>query len=205
MTPSVDIRLRALEPEDLGLLYDIENDPQFWQYGSTTVPYSRYALRRYLEETQNDLFADGQVRLVIETRSHLSSDSCKDAEGRVKKAETKVWTAVGLADLFNLDALHLRAEIGLVILPEYQGKHYAEEAVKQLCNYARGLMLHQLTATIAVTNEKASRLFERLGFIPSARLSDWLRTMDDYVDAVVWQKIICPDRCRESHLRESLH
>ena len=198
MTPSVDIRLRALEPEDLGLLYDIENDPQFWQYGSTTVPYSRYALRRYLEETQNDLFADGQVRLVIETGSHLNPDV-------VKKAETKAWTAVGLADLFNLDALHLRAEIGLVILPEHQGKHYAEEAVKQLCNYARGLMLHQLTATIAVTNEKASRLFERLGFIPSARLSDWLRTMDDYVDAVVWQKIICPDRCRENHLRESLH
>lgn len=198
MTPSADIRLRALEPEDLGLLYDIENDPQFWQYGSTTVPYSRYALRRYLEETQNDLFADGQVRLVIETGSHLNPDV-------VKKAETKAWTAVGLADLFNLDALHLRAEIGLVILPVYQGKHYAEEAVKQLCNYARGLMLHQLTATIAVTNEKASRLFERLGFTPSARLSDWLRTMDDYVDAVVWQKIICPDRCRENHLRESLH
>ena len=198
MTPSADIRLRALEPEDLGLLYDIENDPQFWQYGSTTVPYSRYALRRYIEETQNDLFADGQVRLVIETGSHLNPDV-------VKKAETKAWTAVGLADLFNLDALHLRAEIGLVILPEYQGKHYAEEAVKQLCNYARGLMLHQLTATIAVTNEKASRLFERLVFTPSARLSDWLRTMDDYVDAVVWQKIICPDRCRENHLREGLH
>ena len=53
------ISLRALEPEDLDLIYRIENDPDFWRHGSTTVPYSRYALRQYMESAQNDLFADG--------------------------------------------------------------------------------------------------------------------------------------------------
>lgn len=197
MTPSPDIRLRALEPEDLDLLYEVENDARFWQFGSTTVPYSRYALRYYLEQAQNDLFADGQVRLVIEA----ALDGTENDEGlRAPK-----WTAVGLADLFNADALHLRAEIGLIVLPAFQGHHYAEKAVRLLCEYAQRLMLHQVSATIAVSNQQASRLFERLGFTPSARLSDWLRTPDGFVNALVWQKIICPDFHRENCLHESRH
>ena len=39
------IRLRALEPEDLDLLYAWENDTSLWEFGSTLVPYSRYVDR----------------------------------------------------------------------------------------------------------------------------------------------------------------
>lgn len=168
MTSTADISLRALEPEDLELIYRVENDESFWQYGASTVPYSRYALRQYIASSQNDLFADGQVRLVI----------MQDGE------------AVGLADLTNFDALHLRAEIGLLILPEHQGKHIGQSAVNALTDYARRLHLHQLYATIAVTNEPANRLFERLGFVPSVPLQHWLRAEEGFVDAVVWQKIL---------------
>ena len=166
MTSSADICLRALEPEDLELIYRIENDPQFWHYGASTVPYSRYVLRQYLSSSQNDIFTDGQVRLVIEYNGQ----------------------AVGFADLTNFDAIHLRAEIGLAILPEYQGKHIGQAAVAALCNYARRLHLHQLYAIIATTNEPATRLFKLLAFDPSALLRDWLRAEDDYVNAIVWQK-----------------
>ena len=38
------IRLRALEPEDLDELYQIENDRRLWDVGLTNVPYSRFAL-----------------------------------------------------------------------------------------------------------------------------------------------------------------
>ncbi|MCR5779581.1 MAG: GNAT family N-acetyltransferase [Bacteroidaceae bacterium] len=168
MTSTPDIHLRALEPEDLELAYRIENDPSFWRYSASTVPYSRYALREYIASVQNDIFADGQVRLVI----MLGEE------------------AVGFADLTNFDALHLRAEIGLAILPEHQEKHIGERAVQSLLDYARSLHIHQLYATIATTNKPASRLFERLAFEPSAYLKDWLRAEEGFVDAVVWQQII---------------
>ena len=168
MTSSPNIRLRALEPEDLELIYRIENDPQFWRFGSSTVPYSRYVLRQYITSSQNDIFVDGQVRLVIEY------------EG----------SPVGFADLTNFDALHLRAEIGLAILPEYQGRRLGQSAVLALCDYARQLHIHQLYAIIATTNEPATRLFKLLAFDASAVLHDWLRTEECYVDAVMWQKII---------------
>ena len=39
------IMLRAAEPEDLDLMYLIENDTALWNYGSANVPYSMYSLK----------------------------------------------------------------------------------------------------------------------------------------------------------------
>ena len=50
-----NIRLRAPEPEDLELLYKMENDTTLWSVGNSTQPYSRYTLRNYIEQTRNDL------------------------------------------------------------------------------------------------------------------------------------------------------
>ncbi|MCR4993946.1 MAG: GNAT family N-acetyltransferase [Bacteroidales bacterium] len=169
MTSTVDsVSLRALEPEDLELIYHLENDSTFWRFGASTVPYSRYALRQYLSSAQNDIFTDKQVRLVIE----------QDGE------------ALGLADLYNFDAMHLRAEIGLIVLPEHQGRHVGRKAMELLCKYAIQLHLHQLYAIIAATNKPATRLFRSLDFEASSVLHDWLRDEEQFVDATVWQKIL---------------
>ena len=53
--------LRAIEPEDLALLYEIENDPLMWEFGGTHVPYSEYTLRQYIEQQTNDLTRDLQL------------------------------------------------------------------------------------------------------------------------------------------------
>ena len=62
------IYLRAIEPEDLDIMYAMENDPQTWDITNFTVPYSRYALRQYIENSQCDMFADCQLRLMIVRR-----------------------------------------------------------------------------------------------------------------------------------------
>ena len=46
--------LRAIEPEDLDLLYQIENDSNLWQVGTTNVPYSRYTLHDYIATSSDD-------------------------------------------------------------------------------------------------------------------------------------------------------
>ena len=49
MTPTPSkVSLRAIEPEDLDLLYRIENDRNLWNVGTTNVPYSRYTLHDYI-------------------------------------------------------------------------------------------------------------------------------------------------------------
>ena len=54
------IYLRAVEPEDMDIMYEMENDPSMWDISNFTVPYSRYVLRQYIEGSQCDVFADKQ-------------------------------------------------------------------------------------------------------------------------------------------------
>lgn len=173
MTSFCDIHLRALEPEDLELLYRIENDAAFWRCGTTTVPYSRYILRQYLQSATYDLFADQQVRFVV--------------EGTAPEGQPH---ALGLADLTNFSPQHLRAEISLAILPEYQGRHVGTSALQALVDYARSQHLHQLYAIISTSNHAASSVFQRIGFEKTARLQGWLRDESAFSDADLWQQFL---------------
>ena len=133
------IMFRAMEPEDLDLLYTIENDQTLWAVGVTSVPYSRFVLHDYVANTKNDIYTDGQVRLMIENES-----------GGV----------VGIADLINFDPKNNRAELGLVIMPEYRHQGYAVSAVHQIEQYALNVLhLHQLYVIIAGSNIEALELF----------------------------------------------
>lgn len=164
------IRLRALEPEDLDLLYNIENDQSLWDVGNTNVPYSRYALHNYIAQTTGDIYQDGQVRLMIENEQS---------------------EVVGIADLVNFDARHQRAELGLVIINKFRRNGYAVEVVGQVADYAlRVLHLHQLYAVVDVDNMASSSLFAHLGWQSSARLHEWLFDGKSYHDVIIYQKIL---------------
>jgi diamine N-acetyltransferase len=63
------INLRALEPEDLELLYEWENNESYWIISNTVVPFSKYTLKRYLENSHKNIYETGQLRLMIETVS----------------------------------------------------------------------------------------------------------------------------------------
>ena len=164
------IKLRAIEPEDLDLLYKIENDTRLWNVGSTNVPYSRYTLHDYIANSSDDIYADRQLRLIIELE-----------EGRT----------VGIIDLMNFSPQHLRAEVGIVILDSERRKGYALAALYQLCDYAqRVLHLHQLYGIIAHENEAALQLFEKAGFQQQSVLHEWLFDGKNYRDAVTVQQFL---------------
>ena len=164
------IYLRAAEPEDLDIMYRMENDPEQWDVASFTVPYSRYTLKQYIADSQNDMFADKQLRLMV-----------------VSKKENRV---TGTVDLTDFSPLHNRAAIGIGILKEYQNKGFGKMALELLCEYAFGfLRVHQLYAHVAFTNINSKKLFMSLGFEHTATLKDWLRVDKGYEDVLFFQKI----------------
>ena len=164
------IRLRAIEPEDLDLLYRIENDTRLWNVGTTNVPYSRYTLHDYIATSSDDVYADRQVRLIIENE-----------EGKT----------VGIADLTNFSPQHQRAETGIVILDEERRKGYAEAALHEVCDYARRVLhLHQLYGVVAESNKAALSLYEKAGFQHQITLKDWLFDGKKYEDARVMQRFL---------------
>ena len=60
-----NIHLRALEPEDLDFLYEIENNESIWEVSNTQTPYSKWVLKNYLENAHQDIYEAKQLRLVI--------------------------------------------------------------------------------------------------------------------------------------------
>ena len=48
------VRLRAMEPEDLEIMYAMENDPQTWDVTNFSVPYSKYVLKQYMENSRRE-------------------------------------------------------------------------------------------------------------------------------------------------------
>ncbi len=59
------IFLRALEPEDLDFIHEIENDESIWEISNTQTPYSRFLIKQYLEQSHKDIYEVKQLRLVI--------------------------------------------------------------------------------------------------------------------------------------------
>ena len=163
------ITLRSPEPEDLELMYAMENDTTLWSVGNATLPYSRYTLRAYLEQSRQDLFSEHQARFVIEF-----------AGGE----------AAGMIDLAEYDPLNSRAEVCIGLLGRHRGKGIATETMQLLCEYAfKKLHIHQLYAYVPQWNNESITLFEKNGFEKSALLRQWQRNENGYNDVFLMQKI----------------
>ena len=163
------IRLRAIEPEDLDLLYRIENDVKLWNIGTTNVPYSRYTLHDYVANASDDIYTDRQVRMMVENEQH---------------------EVVGIADVVSFDPSNCRAEVGLIILNDYRRQGYGSCTLEAVAEYALCVLhLHQLYAYIDVTNEASLRLFQKMGYETSATIKDWLYDGMNYRDAVLVQRV----------------
>lgn len=165
-----NISLRALEPEDLEFLYDTENDPDFWEVSNTQVPYSRHLLKKYLNNSHQDIYEAKQLRLVI--------------------INSKTGERLGFTDLFDFQPQHHRAGIGILILRKFQQKGYATEALKVFLSYAfTKLDLHQIYAHIPTDNQESVKLFEKIGFKKIGFFEDWLRINQTYKSVYFYQFI----------------
>lgn len=170
MLKSNKLKLRAVEPEDLDLMYLVENDTELWQFGQASVPFSHFALKQYIAETSNDFFHDRQLRLVLETPDGNS---------------------VGFVDLQKYDPQHHRAEVGIVVVPEKQRQGLATEALRLLAGYVSNhLGIHQLYALVPACNKASVGLFKKCGYKETATLQDWLKSPEGWQSVVVFQQIL---------------
>lgn len=161
--------LRALEPEDLEMMYGWENDTTLWRVSGTTAPFSRHMLMRLIEEQQYDIYTTRQQRLVVEF------------EGR----------AVGAVDLFEFDPQNRRAGVGVVIESDYRRKGLATDALHAAERYAREVLhLHQLWCSVTEDNLASLALFHRLGYNECGRRKEWILTPEGTVDEILMQKIL---------------
>ncbi len=156
-----NIKLRAMEPSDLEVLYEWENDPANWKVSNTIAPFSKHVLQKYIENAHLDIYEAKQLRLMI---VRIDPDP----------GDTEI---IGAIDLFDFDPLNLKAGIGILIArKEDRMKGIATEAISILCEYAfQSLHLHQLYCNVTEDNEASLGLFEKLGFSEIGKKADWVR------------------------------
>ena len=117
MLEGKNIILRAMEPKDIELLYKWENNQDLWVVTGVNMPISRFDLEQYILNNENDFFNVKQLRLMIEERVSKKT--------------------IGSIDLFDLNTHYHRAEIGVLIIKEFQKKGLAEESLKVFLHYVQ--------------------------------------------------------------------
>lgn len=177
MTPPLQgsqVRLRALEPEDIDQLMAWENDESNWPLSGTLAPYSRQLLRQYIQHSDADIYQARQLRLMIEERSSQRT--------------------IGTIDLFDFDPKNLRAGVGILIgAPEDRSHGWGQGAVQLIIHYSfYHLHLQQLYCTIGANNPSSHRLFTKMGFEQNGIQKRWIRRKNSYEDAFFYQ-LLAPE------------
>ena len=163
-----NLLLRALEPEDLDILYEWENNAELWKFGSTLTPYSKFALRDYLTDSLQGIVYTRQLRLMA--------------------VEKESRTTIGTVDLFDYDPIHQRAGIGILVDTPHRHKGLGTEILQLTAEYAFNVLhLNQLYAYIPLSNTISFNLLCKCGYEQAGLLKSWLRTSAGFEDVCLMQ------------------
>ncbi len=164
------VYLRALEPEDLSILYEWENDVEVWTLSHTTAPYSKCVLERFIETSAADIYVNKQLRLMLN--------------------EKATHRTVGVIDIFDFDPTHRRAGVGILVVEDVRGKGYGYEGVMLAKKYLfEVLNLHQIYCNIMANNAVSIGLFQKAGFREIGRKKEWIWSKDGFIDEIMYQCI----------------
>ncbi len=163
------IKLRALEPTDVDLIYKWENNTSVWNVSNTITPFAKHIIKAYIDSAHLDIYQTKQLRLIIETNNN----------------------AIGTIDLFDFDPYNLRAGVGILIAEDKnKQKGYAKNALNLFVNYAFSIIgLHQIYCNISENNTPSLQLFKSAGFKIIGNKKDWNKTVNGYENEFILQLI----------------
>jgi diamine N-acetyltransferase len=161
-----NISIRALEPSDVGLLYEWENNRSIWPVSYTQIPFSKFILEEFINTAYQDIYTNKQLRLMVQDNA------------------SKI--TIGVLDLFDFDPQHARCGLGIYVHEDHRKKGVAQESIELVKKYcSETLMLKQVYAHVNASNESSLALFQKAGFEKSGLKKAWTKSaLNTYED--VW-------------------
>ncbi len=165
------VKLRAIEPEDINFLYNLENNPSLWHLSHQQQPFSKHLLIQYIKEADRDIYEAKQFRFAIE--------------------KTEGGNLLGFIDLFDFDPKNKRVGVGIIIKDEGErNRGYGKDALEQVIDYCFNVLyVHQIYANISVDNYASIKLFENQGFKQNGIKKEWNFDGKNYIDEYFYQLI----------------
>ena len=162
----------------------------------------RLLLRRVNENDANEIFA---LRSNPETMKYIPRPLVKsidDALEHITMIDAKIesneginWAItykdnpklIGIIGHYRIKPEHFRAEVGYMLLPEYNGKGIISEAIKEVVNYGFNAMkLHSIEAIIDPENFGSERVLQKCGFVKEAHLKENEFYEGRFLDTVIY-------------------
>lgn len=162
----------------------------------------RLRLRRVVNEDVNEIFAlrsDQEIMKYIprplvktneEALAHIAMiDEKIDSNEGINWAITLKDNPklIGIIGHYRIRPEHFRAEIGYMLLPEYQGKDIISEAIKEAVDYGFEVMkLHSIEAIIDPENFASEKVLQKNGFVKEAHLKENEYYDGHFLDTVIY-------------------
>jgi len=94
---------------------------------------------------------------------------------------------IGIIGHYRIRPEYFRAEIGYMLLPEYQGKGIISEAINEVVNYGFEVMkLHSIEAIIDPENFASEKVLQKNGFVKEAHLKENEFYDGRFLDTVIY-------------------
>lgn len=162
----------------------------------------RLLLRRVVIEDVNEIFALRSDQKVMKYIPRPLVKTTEDALAHIALIDEKIdsneginWAItvkdnpklIGIIGHYRIKSEHFRAEIGYMLLPEYQGKGIISEAIKEVVKYGFEVMkLHSIEAVIDPQNFASERVLQKNGFVKEAHLKENEYFEGRFLDTVIY-------------------
>lgn len=94
---------------------------------------------------------------------------------------------IGIIGHYRIQVENYRAEIGYMILPEFNGQGIVTEAVKEVVKYGFDIMkLHSIEAVIDPDNIASAKVLEKNGFVKEAHFKENEFHEGHFYDSVIY-------------------
>lgn len=159
--------LRRIDANDVNQIFNLRSNPETMKY----IP-------RPLAKTTEDAL------------EHIAI-----IDARIENNEGINWAItlkddpklIGLIGHYRIKPEHFRAEIGYMLLPEFNGKGIITEAIKEVVNYGFKVMqLHSIEAIIAPENFGSEKVLQKNGFVKEAHLKENEFYDGRFLDTVIY-------------------
>ena len=158
-------RLRPLRKEDSEILYR-------WAVDRDLVTQSRNY--RPISNVEHQLWFEGATRASDHTYMFMIEDVCAQHP-------------IGTCQLTGINWIYRSAELRIRIGDgEFQGKGHGENAIKILLHFAfNDLNLNRVSLSVFKTNERAIRVYTKVGFLEEGILRNAAYIDGKYVDIIL--------------------
>ena len=159
--------LRRVDANDINEIFALRSNPETMKY----IP-------RPLVKTNEDALEHiAMIDAKIENNEGINW-------GIVLKNDPKI---IGIIGHYRIKPENFRAEIGYMLLPEFNGKGIISEAVKEVIDYGFNVMkLHSIEAIIDPENFGSEKVLQKNGFVKEAHLKENEFYEGRFLDTVIY-------------------